>query len=100
MTHDEMLEYVVKHPVKTYFKYKWGFKNNIAEHLTDLGDAMADVADGVCNMLRSLFWIVMCIIAVFAWPVAKAVLLLHLRKRIIKERPYMKATKPNDEYRI
>ena len=100
MNQEELLAFVVQHPVKIYFKYKWGFKYNIAEHLVDLGDALLNIAQDIGSMFRSLFWLIMCAIAVLVWPIAKAILVWRLRKRIIKEKPYMKATTPKGEYRI
>lgn len=100
MSQEELLDFVVQHPVKIYFKYKWGFKDNIAERLVDLGDALLNIAQDIGSMFRALFWLIMCAIVVLVWPISKAILVWRLRKRIIKEKPYMKATAPKGEYRI
>ncbi|MBQ8708501.1 MAG: hypothetical protein IJ523_10480 [Succinivibrionaceae bacterium] len=100
MTHDELLEYVIHHPVKAYFRLPWGFKNNISEHLEDFFDDLMVAIRGVGSMFVSLFWVMLCIVAVLVWPAAKAIMLWHLRKRIIKDRHPEMASSPKGEYRI
>lgn len=100
MTHGETLDFIVNHPVSTYFYTKGGMWSTIKEYSSDFWDDVQVTLLDLKDALVSLIYLLACFLAIITWPIAKAVMIWRLRKRILKEERRTNPSTPKGKYRI
>lgn len=100
MSHAELLDYIVEHPVAAYFTKPWGMKSCFASAFSCIWENLCEMAKDIYYFSSSVISLLFCAFLVLTWPFSKAVMVWHLRRRIMRRTDLEKNVSPKGEYRI